>query len=165
MRASNSSPSEAGADDAAALRERAIGLLARREHSRRELLDKLARRGCDVALAEVVVEQLASDNLQSDARFAELYVQQRVARGHGELRIRSELVQRGIAAELSDAALAAAEIDWFAAAERALEKKWRAGAPENDPLGRGMRFLCGRGFSHEQAREAVAALLAAQADE
>jgi len=163
MRARKNSPSEG--DAAAAARDRAIGLLARREHSRRELLDKLGQRGCDATLAETVVEQLAAENLQSDARFAGLYVQQRAARGHGELRLRSELAQRGIGGELIDAALAADGIDWFGAAERALEKKWRAGAPDDDPLGRGMRFLCGRGFSHEQAREAVATLLAAQGDE
>lgn len=74
-----------------------LRLLARREHSHRELLDKLALRGFTRQEVEVVIQQLAEQNWQNDLRFAESYVRQRIAKGYGPLRIAYELQQRGIA--------------------------------------------------------------------
>jgi regulatory protein len=87
-----------------------------------------------------------------------------VAKGYGALKIRAELHQRGASSELLAKALREAEIDWFAQAERALEKKWRAGVPADNAEQKGMRFLASRGFTGEQAREAICAVLAAAAN-
>lgn len=73
-----------------------LRLLARREHSRRELLDKLALRGFNRAEAEPVIAEMAEQNWQNDARYTECYVRQRIASGYGPVRIRYELQQRGI---------------------------------------------------------------------
>jgi len=73
-----------------------LRLLARREHSRRELLDKLALRGFDRDDVEPVIDQIAEQNWQNDARYAEAYVRQRIQNGYGPMRIRYELQQRGI---------------------------------------------------------------------
>jgi len=74
-----------------------LRLLARREHSQRELLDKLALRGFNRDEAELVIAEIAEQNWQNDERYAECYVRQRIASGYGPLRIRYELQQRGIA--------------------------------------------------------------------
>lgn len=71
-------------------------LLARREHSRRELLDKLALRGFERNEVEPVIDDMAEQNWQNDERFAECYVRQRIANGYGPMRIAYELQQRGI---------------------------------------------------------------------
>ncbi len=71
-------------------------LLARREHSRRELLDKLALRGFERSEVEPVIADMAEQNWQNDERFAECYVRQRIANGYGPMRIAYELQQRGI---------------------------------------------------------------------
>lgn len=73
-----------------------LRLLARREHSQKELLDKLALRGFQRDEAEPVIAALAERNWQNDGRYAECYIRQRIASGYGPLRIRYELQQRGI---------------------------------------------------------------------
>lgn len=73
-----------------------LRLLARREHSQKELLDKLALRGFQRDDVEPVIEALAEQNWQNDERYAECYVRQRIANGYGPVRIRYELQQRGI---------------------------------------------------------------------
>lgn len=75
-----------------------LRLLARREHSRRELLDKLSQRGFRGQEVESVIDDLAERNWQNDERYAESYVRQRIAKGYGPIRIAYELQQRGIAA-------------------------------------------------------------------
>lgn len=73
-----------------------LRLLARREHSRRELLDKLALRGFERSEVEPVIAGMAEQNWQNDERFAECYVRQRISNGYGPMRIAYELQQRGI---------------------------------------------------------------------
>ncbi len=73
-----------------------LRLLARREHSRRELLDKLALRGFNRDEVEPVIDEMAEQNWQNDERYTECYVRQRIRSGYGPVRIRYELQQRGI---------------------------------------------------------------------
>jgi len=80
-----------------------LRLLARREHSQRELLDKLALRGFNRDEAELVIGEMAEQSWQNDERYAECYVRQRIASGYGPIRIRYELQQRGIDAVDLDA--------------------------------------------------------------
>nr|WP_305891056.1 regulatory protein RecX [Methylomonas sp. WSC-7] len=71
-------------------------MLARREHSRRELQDKLALRGFNRDEVEPVIDGMAEQNWQNDQRYTECYVRQRIRSGYGPVRIRYELQQRGI---------------------------------------------------------------------
>lgn len=73
-----------------------LRLLARREHSQKELLDKLALRGFRRDEVEPVIHEMAEQNWQNDERYTECYVRQRIASGYGPIRIRYELQQRGI---------------------------------------------------------------------
>lgn len=134
--------------DPQALERIAVGLLARREHSRAELLHKLTTRGFAAADIEPLLDRLATQRLQSDARFAASYARMRSGRGYGPRRIRAELRERGIAAELIEhelATLAGAEtgrIDdiWRRKFASLLPQDYRERA-------RQMRFLQQRGFS------------------
>lgn len=129
-----------------AARRAAMDLLARREHSRRELLRKLGQRFAPAVL-EQVLEQLAHDGLQSDHRFAESYVRQRSERGYGPLRLVRELRERGVAGRLADDAVAGAGRDWSALARATLRRKYGAAPPgDRRELGRRLRFLYRRGF-------------------
>lgn len=73
-----------------------LRLLARREHSRRELLDKLALRGYQRDEVEPVIDALAERDWQNEERYTECYVRQRIQNGYGPIRIRYELQQRGV---------------------------------------------------------------------
>nr|WP_240500220.1 regulatory protein RecX [Halioglobus japonicus] len=108
------------------IRIAAMDLLARREHSRRELKQKLLKRFKADDLIETQLDRLIEDNLQSDARYAESFLRQRMNRGHGPMRIRQEMRQKGISD--SEIALAMEEEapDWFALAEATYQRKFGA---------------------------------------
>ena len=54
-------------DERVSAYDKALGLLARREHSARELKSKLARKGLDAAESAVALADLQARNYQSDA--------------------------------------------------------------------------------------------------
>lgn len=124
-----------------------MDLLARREHSRSELIDKLGRRTDDRSVREAVVEQLAKEGLQSDRRFAEIFVRSRIERLYGPHRIRQELQQRGVNRELIRATLDDASVDWPEQARRLLERRFGL-EPAVDARDRAkrLRYCQSRGF-------------------
>jgi len=139
----------------------ALGLLARREHSRRELARKLRARGVEADEAEAALERLAGQAFQSDARFASMLVRSRIAAGHGPVRIRAELAaQHGLAEAEIEAAIAAeveaAGVDWVEHAAHQLRRRY-GGRPAADQAERHKRaqFLLRRGFPAELVRELV----------
>ena len=125
-----------------------MDLLARREHSRRELETKLMRRGFHGPVVQDVLDDLEQTNLLSDARFAAAYVESRAARGFGPLRILAELQQRGIDAPGREAACEPGTREWLQLAREARRKRF--GDPEPADFrerARQARFLIQRGFS------------------
>lgn len=156
------------------LRRSAMNLLARREHSRHELADKLRARYRQSKLAvgdpvvddgavsgEVldemldemlaqVLDRLEADGLLSDARFAEAYVRSRTQRGFGPLSIRYDLRQRGIAAELIDEWVPDDNEFWLDHLDQILRRKYDEAvltSAEPRMLQKIQRFVVSRGFS------------------
>ncbi len=149
-------PAEETLDEASA-RRLAMNLLARREHSRQELTDKLGRRNIDPGTLESIIDKLTAEGLQSDGRFAESYSHSRMQRGRGPVRIRMELEQRGVSAALIDTTMAALDVNWRALARDVRSRKFGSGAPGSyKEKARQSRFLQHRGFSHDQIRAAMA---------
>ena len=72
----------------AELRQRAVALLARRDHSRRELVTKLQQRLGDQPALEAVLAWCEEHDFIDDRRFAGFFVRARIERGQGMLRIR-----------------------------------------------------------------------------
>ncbi|MGI8740169.1 MAG: regulatory protein RecX [Gammaproteobacteria bacterium] len=132
-------------------REIALALLARREYSQRELQLKLISRGVEASAIGALLEELAAERLQSDARFTENYVNARHARGFGPLRIRLELQQRGVDESLIDAHLDACEGAWEDLMRAQYHKRF-GDRPAEDFAERARRgrFLQQRGFSSER---------------
>lgn len=136
------------------IRVAAMNLLARREHSMRELTRKLRARFPDEALVETELQRLADENLQSDTRFAESFLRQRAGRGYGPLRIRQEMRDKGIPDDDIQQAMSAEDYDWTDCARQALERKFGANpAADIKDKARRSRFMQYRGFSHEHFRE------------
>ncbi|MFZ2628218.1 MAG: recombination regulator RecX [Rugosibacter sp.] len=133
------------------LRSRAIRLLARREHSRAELARKLAAHGAQEEI-DAVINELQASQLQSDARFAESYVQAHAARWGGP-RLRQKMAASGLARELIDAQLARADLpDELARAREVWARKFSAAPADAKEWARQARFLQGRGFASETIR-------------
>ena len=137
-------------DVAKDIRRAAMDLLARREHGFTELERKLSVRFPRESVVAVLT-LLQQEQLQSDERFAESYVYSRRQRGCGPIRIRSELLQKGLESELISQHLQLCQDDWTALARRVKEQKFGSGPPANArERARQIRFLTGRGFSLEQ---------------
>lgn len=135
------------------LNERAMNLLARREHSVAELVRKLS---ADFEYDDIIIaiNKLTEKNLQSDQRFAENYLRYRSQRGFGYQKIRQEIKTRGVDAELISDALAESDIDWFALAAGVRCKRFGEKEPEDyKQRAKQQRFLQYRGFTHEQITE------------
>jgi regulatory protein len=142
------------ADRGGEIRRAAMDLLARREHSRRELSDKLLRRFGDAGAIARELDRLCGEGLQSDDRFAEAFIHSRAQRLYGPRRIIQELRQRGVDAEIAAAALRAAGIDWLDNLRRLQRSRFGAGpAPDVRERARRQRFLQYRGFAPEQIRQ------------
>ena len=77
------------------LRERALRLLARREHSRAELVRKLGQAGFAQHDIEALLDEFEEKNWLSDRRFAESYVADHRARA-GSVKLAYDLRQRGV---------------------------------------------------------------------
>ena len=84
----------------ARVREHALRLLARREHTVRELGEKLTSKGeAEEEVVRAVVEELARKDLVSDARYARAYALDAVRmKPRARRRIVTELVERGVPA-------------------------------------------------------------------
>lgn len=136
--------------------QRALGLLVRREHSRRELKRKLGARGIAAEEADSALSVLAKQDFQNDQRFAEALVRSRIVAGHGPMRIRAELASHGIDRAGIEAALEMAGHDWLGSAQSLLQRRFPA--PRlSDPAQRrkAVDFLLRRGFEQGTARLAL----------
>ena len=78
------------------IREICFRLLTRRDHSYKELIEKLVVKGFDRFESQAIVDILAEQGWQSDQRFAESYTRYRIKKGFGPVKISFELQQRGI---------------------------------------------------------------------
>ena len=79
--------------------QRALGLLVRREHSRKELGRKLVAKGVEREDLDLALDKLRRQDFQNDARFAAALARSRSSSGYGPARIRAELAQHGLARE------------------------------------------------------------------
>lgn len=137
------------------LRERAIRMLARREHARAELARKLAPYAESAEEIEVLLDDLTARRLLSDARYVETRISARRAR-FGDARLAFELRTQGVSEDLVDAALAAGE-DELSRARQIWQKKFAGKPYEGDANARARqsRFLMSRGFSAETVRRVM----------
>ncbi len=139
-------------------RDTALRALARREHSAAELAFKLKQRGHADAVVQATVEAVVDAGWQSDARYAEMLVRNRVEQGYGPLRIRAELQAAGVPDAMAREALETAEIDWCACVRAVHQRRFRALASNAKQWQQQYRFLAGRGFSSEHIRTVLKGL-------
>jgi regulatory protein len=127
------------------LRARALRLLARREHSRKELERKLFRYAESPSALAEVLDALSLRNQLSEARFAQERARQ-LSRKYGAARIRHDLKAKGVSDALIEQVSSEGEME---RARAILERKYKAPAATREERARRMRFLQSRGFSSE----------------
>ncbi len=138
-----------------AARQKAIGLLARRDFGSKELKGRLARAGYESEAAQSAVEDLQDERLVDDARYVDHAVASRIARGQGPVRITLELKRLGIAPDLVERAVDARSPDWDVRAADLRRRRFGAAPPEDAAeRTRQVRFLLYRGFTSAHVRAA-----------
>ena len=136
--------------------QRALGLLVRREHSRKELTRKLQARGIENEAAEAAVTQLAEAGWQDDTRFAENLVRIRANTGYGPIHIRAELGTHGLDSEQIAAAMDTFEGDWTENARDLVCRRFGEAGPQELPQRRkAADLLARRGFAGDSIRQAT----------
>ncbi len=135
-------------DEPKAIRLKIMDFLSRREHSSREILNKMSNRVESKEMLLDSIKELIEDGLLSDERFAESYFQSRKNRGYGPLRIRNELKQKGVGDQIFFTL--SNEVNWHKYALEALRKKINGDLPtETKDVLKLKRFLNYRGFDFQ----------------
>ncbi|MDP3332397.1 MAG: regulatory protein RecX [Methylococcaceae bacterium] len=125
-------------------------MLTQREHSQKELLDKLALRGFTKEDVLPVVEDLADKGWQSDIRYAESYARSRIMKGYGPVRVAYELKQNGVEINTLDQIVQTVAGSWMGLIEQVYDKKYQQDRLlSRSEWAKRSRFLVQRGFSFE----------------
>lgn len=131
-------------------KQRAFQLLARRNHTRQELMQKLScslSETIDSDEVNAALDYIESLGLLDHADFALHYVYYRASRGVGPLKIRYELKKKGLNPEEIQVALQHKEVNWEDNLRILHEKKFKAQIPSDiKEREKQRRFLLSRGF-------------------
>ena len=135
-------------------RAAAARLASGRMMSRKELAERLGRKGIAPDTAVEAVDWLESLGAVDDAAYAGAVARHYAAGGYGPGRVRQELQKRGIPRELWDSALAQLP-DSAAAIDKFLQSKLKGRTPDRTTLKKLSDALLRRGFSWNDIRPAL----------
>jgi regulatory protein len=138
------------------LRERALAMLARREHTRAEMARKLSPYSESPEQVDQLLDALAARGWLSEARFAESRANT-LARKFGSRKIEHDLSSRGVSAEVVEHTVEQARTQELDNCRAAWRRKFGVLPRNAAERGRQMRFLAGRGFSAEAVRQVLKA--------
>ena len=146
--------------------DKALGLLARREHSRKELKTKLRQGGYEGEETTDAIDRLGEQHYQDDDRFAEALLRGRIAQGYGPMRLIAELKSHGLTDARIRELMDAAEVDWEVSAAAQLRRRYgRAGTSDPAERNRRAQFLLRRGFAAATVRRVTHAEVDEAADD
>lgn len=136
------------------LRSYAFAVLTRKEYSKADLVEKLALYAVDREEVIKLVDELATENYQSDQRVAEMLLSSQKRKGKGPNRIKLALKNKKIDTELIQEELK--ETDWNEQAYQLKVKKFGK-TVERDPKlkAKQIRFLQYRGFDLDAIFKAI----------
>lgn len=151
-------------DQAVRARQAALDLISHRARTEAEVRRALARKGFQEDVALSAVARMLELGYLDDVAYTRAFVQGRAAsRGHGPGRLRADLLRRGVAPAVIDAALkeALGPDDLRDAAMHHARKRWIRIASEEDPFKRRKKltdFLARRGYDFDLIRGVVETL-------
>lgn len=121
-----------------------------------EIFRKLVAKGYSEDEATAAIEMLIEQRVLSDERFAQSYLDARVEKGFGPLKIRAELRERGVKREIIDQLLEASDTNWNRLAIKVRTKKFGKDKPgEWKEKAKQTRFLQSRGFTDGQIMKSL----------
>ena len=130
------------------INESCLRLLTRREHSRKELLNKLLVKGFDKDDILTVIDELAEQGWQSDSRYAQSYTRHRIQKGYGPVFIAYELRKNGLDADDFEDIVQKTAGSWIEQLKQVYTKKYGYDSlMDRKEWAKRSRFLMQRGFS------------------
>ncbi|GJQ64031.1 MAG: hypothetical protein SCALA702_30840 [Melioribacteraceae bacterium] len=139
----------------------AFRLLARRQHSRKEVEQKLVLKGYSHQIAERVAAHLLSNNFLDDKLFAENFIKHKIARKYGFNKIKAQLFEKGIEKtvithfELLYSQDKKIESSAFALAEKKIESIKRKDSDKLKIRSKLYNYLMMRGFSTDVIKKVI----------
>lgn len=134
--------------DSAEIKAICLRLLMRREHSQKELLNKLLIKGFDKDKVLPVIEELTQQGWQNDSRYAESYARHRILKGYGPVSISYELSQNGVMSVDLEEIVQSVAGSWMELLEQVYTKKYDTDTALNfNEWAKRSRFLLHRGFT------------------
>ncbi len=133
---------------------KAVDLLSRRDHSKKELADKLKQKGYGNDFEEVF-EKLESYGYLDDERFARNYVKQLIDfKAFGKMRLKQELIKKGIDRDLISEILEEIEPDEDALV-RLIERKYMRNLTDEKGIKRTFNTLVRLGYSYSEIKSVL----------
>lgn len=144
--------------------DKALTHLSATRKTEKQIRTYLQGKGYLSAVIDYVVEKLRSYNFLNDGEYAEAYVEMAAKRKGGKL-IRMELRGKGISDAEIDGALESLDGETeLSAAKDILHKYMRGKVADVPTLQKAYRYLMGKGFDYDVAKQALAALGAIEED-
>jgi len=141
------------------LMAKGIRLLAMREHSIKEINDKLSAKALSKGIVQAVLDALIENKYVSDERFSESYVRSRANRGFGPIKIRAELKNKGINNQLIAEYLDMNSAIWLDNARDQYQKKYGdTVVSDYNTWTKRARFMQSRGFTMEHIQVSLPAV-------
>ena len=137
------------------IRQIALKFLARREYSQAELISKLQTKGFLKAEIQAELDLLQEGGLQSDSRFCEAFIRERIRMGYGPRAIEALLMGRGLTGTLIDQFMSVYSEAFWQEHLRVLWQRRFSAQDSKDPQSllrekaRQYRFLTYRGFDSQ----------------
>lgn len=129
-------------------KDKAMWLISFRDHSRRELFDKL-KKDYPEEIAEAAVDRMAELGLINDEKFARRYAADLIGIKHlSERGIRQKLYEKGIERELIDEILEEIEIDEAEQIRAVIDKKYARNLDDEKVRRRAVNALQRLGFGY-----------------
>lgn len=137
------------------VRAKALDLLSRRDHSEKELGDKLRSRGGKEDDVGQVLSDMRDIGLLDDRRYARSFLLGRSGKAWGRQRFRQELMSRGIPSEMVEEVIAEAkEDDGFDPSNKLTALVARELSRGREPQ-KVIASMLRRGFAYSEVREAL----------
>lgn len=137
-------------------KEKALWLISYRDHSKKELTDKIAK-DCDRTSAEAAVERMQELGLVNDEAYARRYAQQLLEVKHLSIKgVKYKLIEKGIDRALIDDILSEFDVDSKEQIREIIDKKYARSLSDEKGKRRAFSGLSRMGFSFGDIKSVIA---------